>query len=336
MKTYQVVDLRGDSYLNPSWGGHTRALSQATHIAVHHDASVRPHSYDSIARYRSEASEHYKRLGPGLQYHFKIDNVGTIYQIRDLSMWLYAVGSPANVNTVNICLDGYFHPPYNQQPTREQYEALSQLLVKLCENTPSIPATYPQVWAHRSFSSTACCGDKLVPYVFQISNKATAENIPNVPYDWPDLQPSTPAPTPQPTPEPTPPADNRPEYEKNFKTIDKIMWSEGSATVIDIADGKKVLSTLADNTQIEIGGETNVGSAEYYISKYWAGKNVHSKVIPKAQLKDTADAIPVHEPPIALPPEKQTDDWGQQNNTLLKQILAIVELILSKITNIFK
>lgn len=333
MKQYQILDLRGDSYLNPAWSSHGRALSQATHIAVHHDAVVRPHSYDSVARYRDEAKAHYTRLGPGLQYHYKIDNVGTIYQIRDHSMWLYAVGSNANVNTINICLDGYFHPPHNQQPTREQYEALSQLLVKLCSATPSIPVTYPNVWAHRSFSSTACCGDTLVPYVFQISDKATAGNIPNEPYDWPELQPNQPAPTP---PTPAPPVDNRPEYEKNFKPLDKKMWVELGATVIDIADGKKVLTTLADNEPVEIGGETNVGSAKYYISKYWVGKKVYNKVIPQAQLKDTADPIPVPVPPIAPPPEKQTDDWGQMNNTLLKQILAIVELILSKITSVFK
>jgi hypothetical protein len=43
---------------------------------------VRPHDYDSAARYRTEAAAHYLRLGPGLQYHYKIDNVGTIFQTR--------------------------------------------------------------------------------------------------------------------------------------------------------------------------------------------------------------------------------------------------------------
>ena len=32
-----------------------------------------------MARYRSEAAAHYNRLGPGLQYHFKIDNTGEIF-----------------------------------------------------------------------------------------------------------------------------------------------------------------------------------------------------------------------------------------------------------------
>ena len=129
MKTYQIVNLQGDGYLNPGWSSHQRGTGSVTHIAIHHDAVQRPHSYDSIARYRSEAAEHYKRLGPGLQYHYKIDNVGTIYQIRPHTTWLYAVGTNANTSTIHICVDGYFHPPYDQNPTREQYEALSQLLI---------------------------------------------------------------------------------------------------------------------------------------------------------------------------------------------------------------
>ncbi len=336
MKTYPIVNLTGDSYLNPSWASHQRNASSITKIAVHHDAVVRAHSYDSVARYRDEASEHYTRLGPGLQYHYKIDNVGTIYQIRPHTTWLYAIGTNENTSTIHICVDGYFHSPHNQQLTREQYEALSQLIIKLCEGTPSIPAGYPDVWAHRSFKATACCGDTLVPYVFNISNKATAQAIPNVPYDWPALQPAQPAPTPTPTPTPTPPVDSRPEYVKNFKAISKDMWTEGTATVMDLADNKKVITTVEDNKKIEIRGETNVGSAQYYISKFWVDKGVYNNVIPKAQLKDTADVIVPPTPPIALPPEEQSDDWGQQNNTLLKTILALLQGLVDKIGGIFK
>lgn len=330
MKNYlaELVDLRGDSYLNPGWAGHSRSNAQITHIAVHHDASVRPHEYDSVARYRSEAREHYNRLGPGLQYHYKIDNTGTIFKIRDHSMWLYAVGSDKNVNVINVCLDGYFHAPYNQKPTREQYEALAQLLVDLCENHPEFPASYPNIWGHRSFSSTACPGDLLAGYVFQIADKATALNIPgDAVYDWPDLQPKPPV---------TPPLPTIPEYEVNFNPIDKVMWVEGGATVIDLADNRKVITTVADNEKIEIGGETKFGSAQYWISKYWVGKKVYSKVIPKAQLKDTPDVVEPPTPPTAPPPEEQTDDWGQMNNTILKKILALVQKIYDIITGVFK
>lgn len=325
MKTYPIVNLTGDGYLNPGWSSHQRSVGSITHIAIHHDAVQRPHSYDSVARYRSEAAEHYKRLGPGLQYHYKIDNVGTIFQIRPVTTWLYAVGTNANTSTVHICLDGYFHAPYNQNPTREQYEALSQLLIKL---NGEIKVPYANVWGHRSFKATACPGDNLAGYVFQIDSKATAQNIPNVPYDYPELQPK-----PEP---PKPPVDTRPEYEKNFKpTLVRNMWVEGGATVLDLTNGK-TLTTVADNEPIEIGGETSVGASQYWISKYWVDKKVYSKAIPKAQLKDTPDVVEPPTPPTAPPPEEQSDDWGQQNNALLKQILALLQQLVDKITSIFK
>jgi hypothetical protein len=121
MKTYDRVSLLDDGYINPTPavydnGTHPRNLGQITSISVHHDAMQRPHSYNSVARYKAEAATHYQRLGPGLQYHFKIDNVGTIFQTRPLDEWLYVVGSQENVSTIAICLDGYFHPPYNEQP----------------------------------------------------------------------------------------------------------------------------------------------------------------------------------------------------------------------------
>lgn len=207
MKDYlkETIDLTGDSYLNPSWAGHNRNLNQIQYIVVHHDASVRPHDYDSAARYRSEAALHYNNLGPGLQYHYKIDNVGQIFKIRPHTLWLHHAGSAeGNVNGLAICLDGYFHPPHNQLPTREQYEALGQLLVKLCEGSPEFPANYSNVAPHSDFSSTACCGDTLRPWVRAVNDKASALNVPaNSTYDWPELQPNaqtSPAPQPQPTP----------------------------------------------------------------------------------------------------------------------------------------
>lgn len=326
MKNYlkEMVDLRGDSYLNPAWPSHTRNNNQITHVAVHHDATVRPHEYDSVARYRSEAAEHYNRLGPGLQYHYKIDNTGTIFKIRDHSMWLYAVGSDKNVNTINICLDGYLHAPYNQKPTREQYEALSQLIVELCENHPEFPATYPDVWAHRSFSSTACCGDMLVPYIFQIADKATAQNIPaDAEYDWPELQPSVLL--------PVPPADTRPEWERNFKAFaPKNMWSEGAYTVIDLANNNKVIKSEGDNVQLSISGETKVGGTEFWVTEYWVSRQAYNKVIPKAQLKDNPDPVVVPTPPPAPSPIEQTHE---ERLSKLEKLVEAIKAFLEKIFN---
>jgi hypothetical protein len=221
MKIYETVDLTGDYYLNPvgvaygdGSGTHQRSVSKITSISIHHDAMSRPHDYDSVARYKGEADGHYKRLGPGLQYHYKIDNTGTIFKIRPLETWLYVVGSEENVSTIAICIDGYLHDDQNsmgQDITREQGEALYQLLEELCERRPDFKATWPDVRPHADFSSTACCGNRFTDNIFPIQDKATAQaNLLNQgQYDWPSHQPATldinvPAPTPHTAPDPTP------------------------------------------------------------------------------------------------------------------------------------
>ena len=199
MKTYPMTDVRGDTYLNPAWPEEARSENSITKIIVHHDAVVRQHDYDSMARYRSEAAAHYQRLGPGLQYHFKIDNVGEIFWIRPFTQATYHAGNyPVNRQSVAICLDGYFHPDVNQIPTREQYEALKQLLDWLCTQNPSFPAVQSDVYAHREVSDsyTACCGNTLIGFVQEYRNTNGNPVIPNVPFDWPEIQPSTPTPKP--------------------------------------------------------------------------------------------------------------------------------------------
>ena len=336
MKIYPVQDLTGDSYLNPvgvpygdGTGTHQRQVGKITSIAIHHDASPRPHDYDSIARYRSEAAEHYNRLGPGLQYHYKIDNVGTIFKIRPHETWLYAVGTAENVTAIMICLDGYFHPPYNEQPTREQYEALAQLLTDLCENHPEFPATWPNVRPHRDYSSTACCGDNLAPFITAINSKADAYNIPaSAVYDWPDLQPAAPT---------QPPAPSVPEWEKNFSPLVATKWVEGTATVIDLSNNSTI-GTVADNTQLDIAGETSVNGTKYVITKYWVSRKVYNKVIPAAQVKDTPDVVTPPPVPVTPPTPSEQSDHGLivENNTLLKKLLDLVQKILDKIMGVFK
>jgi hypothetical protein len=268
MKDYigNMVDLTGDNYLDPKGasydnGTHQRNVGTITSISVHHDAQSRPHDYDSVARYHAEADLHYKTLGPGLQYHYKIDNTGVIFKIRPHETWLYVVGSAENTSNIAICLDGYFHPPQNQVPTREQYEALYQLLENLCEQHPEFPATWPDVRPHRDFSSTACCGDGLAPDIYPIQDKATAQAhlLNKGVFDWPSEQPD--APTPPPPPAPQPPAPTPPSP-------------------------------------------------------------------PEPAL------VPL--PPAPTPPPNPGHDYGQENNTLLKQILEILKALVLKVSSIFK
>ena len=309
MKNYvaEIINLTGDTYLNPQWPGHVRALGVIETIAVHHDASIRQHDYDSAARYRSEAQGHYAQGWPGLQYHFKIDNTGQIFQIRPLTTWLWHCGDGyGNERGIAICLDGYFHPPYNQVGTREQYEALKQLLDYL--STPasgSFPADQSDVWPHRHFSATACCGDTLVPFVDGYRNSMGNIAIPDVPYDWPEYQPATPAP-PASDPAPTPPSVT-PKY-KVFKDGKQIgayneeanAWNKYKAEggQIITADGADVTAQL--KTKYEPPVPTPPPAA-----------------VPKTDPADTTNANGKPMP----------SDMDIENNGLLKSILNLLKRI---------
>jgi hypothetical protein len=140
-----------------------------------------------------------------LQYHYSIDNVGEIFWVRPHEATLWHAGNLAvNRTSLAIKLDGYFHPGINQQPTKEQLEALQQLLDKLCFQHPEFPATQQNVFGHREITATACPGDLMINRVISYRNSKVV-SLDGTTYDWPEYQPSTPAPAPE-VPAPTPPS----------------------------------------------------------------------------------------------------------------------------------
>lgn len=320
MKDYigHITDLRGDSYLNPSWPQEGRSVGSIRKIAVHHDAAIRDHDYDSVARYRNEAAAHYQRLGPGLQYHFKIDNVGEIFWIRPFEQATYHAGD-YNVNrtSVAICLDGYFHPPYNQVPTREQYEALKQLLDWLCTQHPEFPAVQSDVFPHRAFSSTACPGETFYGWVDEYRNSNGNIGIPNVAYDWPQYQDATPAPKPA-DPVPTPPS-----VEVNYRVY-KDGKQIGAYKDMDNAWNKY----KSENAQI-ITDSTGKDVTNQFIAKYVAPAPPDPAKPPTEDPGDTTGAGGKPIPPEVVATINET-------NALVKAIKAVVDWIKELLTKIFK
>jgi len=246
MKNYiqeMFYDVRSDATLNPA-PPETRPVKNITSIIVHHDAVVRAHDYDTMARLRQEAAGHTRTLGPGLQYHYSIDNVGEIFWCRDHEATLWNSGDLAvNRTSIAVKLDGYFHSPINQQPTREQLEALNQLLDKLCTQHPEFPATTGDVYGHRQIVATACPGDLLFPYVDEYRRTGNITIPGHIGYDWPSFQPEavTPAPTPPPAPTPasppeptpvpvTPPVVISPEVKNLQKDVDSIKLGQVEQT----------------------------------------------------------------------------------------------------------
>lgn len=359
MKDYlaEMIDLTGDSYLNPAGaaygdgsGTHQRSLAAITTMSVHHDATVRPHDYDSVARYRQEAVEHYNRLGPGLQYHYKIDNTGAIFAIRPLTTWLYVVGSAANTSTVAVCLDGYFHPDVNQKPTREQYEALSQLIIYLMTQRPDIPnLNYPDVMPHSYFSSTACCGDTLRPYVLQVEDTTTANNIPDdAVYDWPEYQPTPDVPPVVVTP-PAPAPAPAPQWVQDV-TFKPASYVAQVKTHLDGLETGKRYADYEPGWKADLVARFTKSDAEprlftaYAISVYEQGKRelagVPEKDLTLAQVPGSVPTPPSDPSTLPTPPVPATpptpSEQDQQHEQRISALEKLVGLITKFLDGLFK
>lgn len=199
MKDYigqMATDDLNDAVLNPAWPEQARDISAIKKIVVHHEAQEEGSAYDDDSRYEAEA--HYQNDSSipgsrGLQYHFKIDNVGLINWVRPLTEILWHAGNlEVNNESIGICLDGNFE---TQSPTREQFEALKQLLDWLCTEHPEFPAVQGDVYAHREVidqryfpGGTACPGQNLYPFVLDYRNTGGKPVMPDVAYQHPELQ----------------------------------------------------------------------------------------------------------------------------------------------------
>jgi len=144
-----------------------REVSDIKKIVVHH--SARPTSNNTNEEILNILmGDHTTQGWPGLSYHFVILKNGAIYQINNLSdiTWTDSI----NVDSVAICLDGYFHPDFNEQPTQEQLTSLKWLLDNLSTQHPEFPASQKDVMGHRERYATACSGNNLFPYVVEYRN----------------------------------------------------------------------------------------------------------------------------------------------------------------------
>jgi hypothetical protein len=160
-------------------------LKQITHLIVHHDAATRTQAYDSVVRYRNQASYHIGRGEDGLQYHYRIDNVGEVFQTRNLTDTLWHCSNyEVNRASIAICVDGNF---VNQKPTKEQYQSLKLLLDWLSTQHPEFPADHNDVYYHNEVAKagmkTQCCGDNLFSFVKNYRTKKGKVEIPNVAYN---------------------------------------------------------------------------------------------------------------------------------------------------------
>jgi hypothetical protein len=150
-------------YRSGEW--YKRSVSSITAITVHHDAI--PHqSNKTDEQLLDQIMRTHQGLDwPGMAYHFYITKEGTVYQVNDYTEITWH--DKINNDSLGVCLNGYFHPDYNDKPTIEQLTSLKELLDYLCTQHPEFPADQDDVWGHRERpgNATACPGNNLATYV---------------------------------------------------------------------------------------------------------------------------------------------------------------------------
>lgn len=190
-------------YLAPGRAWYTRNVNTITKFSVHHDAI--PHDNRTAEEVMKSIMDiHNKKNGwPGMSYHYYIHRDGQVYWVNkhEWVTWIDGI----NWDAIGIVVNGYFHPPVNNDPANAsgtpQLRALRELLDELSTKHPEFPAAQGDVYAHRERAATACPGDKLFGYVFDYRQK-----LGKVPWG------QAPAPTPEPPSE---------DWEKKYKDLEK-------------------------------------------------------------------------------------------------------------------
>jgi N-acetylmuramoyl-L-alanine amidase len=117
----KITDVTQDLPKHPSKTYATRAISDITHIVVHHSATETG-SAEAFARY------HVQEQGwPGVGYHYVIGQDGYIKKCHPAEIISYHA-SGYNSRSLGVCLVGNFD---EQKPTRVQLDALIELLKQL-------------------------------------------------------------------------------------------------------------------------------------------------------------------------------------------------------------
>jgi N-acetyl-anhydromuramyl-L-alanine amidase AmpD/regulator of replication initiation timing len=126
----------------------TRALSQITHIAIHHSAAPANVGPERIAAY------HVGKDWPGMGYHFYVQPDGAIFQTNRLETVSYQVYQQ-NDYSLGICTAGNFMG--GLIPTPKQIEAIGHLIAWL---TQKLGVKLENVKGHKEFpeNQTACPG----------------------------------------------------------------------------------------------------------------------------------------------------------------------------------
>lgn len=163
-----MIHDRIGKYLKNGRYWNTRNVSNIKVFSNHHDAI--PHGTRTADQVMQQImTGHVNQGWAGASYHYYIHKDGGIYQMNkhEWVTWIDGV----NWDAIGIVMNGYFHPPYNNVPTKEQLASLAWLLNKFSTQHSEFPASHKDTYAHRERSQTACNGDKAYPYIKEYREK---------------------------------------------------------------------------------------------------------------------------------------------------------------------
>lgn len=170
-------------YKRAEWGARPPSTgyqyTTAKHLGFHHTAGVSDFSVgsyeDCAARVRAIQAYHMDSNGwIDIGYNYTICKHGHIFQAREDdndATDVRGAHDGFNAGSMGVSALGYFHPPYNHQPTPELLHALTSLLAWKCDQRgidpkgASVYAAYgavrDHIYGHREVRATACPGDIL-------------------------------------------------------------------------------------------------------------------------------------------------------------------------------
>lgn len=128
-------------------------------IVIHHSVSSRDKTtIPQINEWHKARDFTLSSMGYYIGYHYVIMGDGTVTQVRkDDQLGCHVLGK--NLGKIGICLTGNFMA---DEPSRQQIESLENLCDTLKERYQ-----ISEVYAHREFSKTECCGDNLFKWILE-------------------------------------------------------------------------------------------------------------------------------------------------------------------------
>ena len=153
--------------------GLTRAVIHHTAIASDYDTTSLS---DSQAKVRSIQNYHMDSLGwSDIGYHFLTDKLGNNFEGREGSMTSTPRGAHDAINDQSFGFNqmGYYHDPYNQEPTCEgRYNMYDLIAWRMPDPFDAMGggsygsnSNVGYLCGHRDVGSTACPGDFLYAYI---------------------------------------------------------------------------------------------------------------------------------------------------------------------------